>query len=140
MKHFCNKDFIGLNIRTGKDFIKAGSGKKGYFLTEIDWFIHALKITRGKMGNLPVIVVSDGGVKELAKILDEPATTFLKSGNAIEDLLVLSRSKVLLGSGNSSFSAWASFLGTMDTFSSNETPFINFKIKSEIASQVISTL
>ncbi len=137
---FNGKDFIGLNIRTGKDFVSAASGKKGYFLTEIDWFIHALKGTREKMGNLPAIIVSDGGPKELAKILKEPGTTLLNSSNAIEDLLVLSKSKVFLGSGNSSFSAWASFLGGMDTYSSAETPFAHFKINSGKPSQIISTI
>lgn len=132
--------FIGLNIRTGKDFVSAASGKKGYLLTEIGWFIKALKQTREKYGNLPAVIVSDGGRKELAQILDEPGTTLIDSRNAIEDLLVLSKSSVLLGSGNSSFSAWASFLGGMDTYSAPETSFEHFKIISDKASQIISTI
>ena len=140
VNNFKEGNFIGLNIRTGKDFVNAASGKKGYFLTEIDWFIHALKSTREKEGNLPAIIVSDGGKKELAEILNEPGTTLINSQNAIEDLLVLSKSKVLLGSGNSSFSAWASFLGGMNTYSAAETPFTHFKIASEKAGQIISTI
>jgi len=122
--------FIGLNIRTGKDFVQKSSGKHGYYLTEIDWFIHALAVTREKHGNLPAVIVSDGGEKELSAILQVPGTVLLNSRNAIEDLLVLSKSRVLLGSGNSSFSAWASFLGGMDTFSSKETSFSHFRINA----------
>lgn len=132
--------FIGLNIRTGKDFIKAGSSKQGYFLTEIDWFIEALRIIRKKKGNLPALIVSDGGNKELHSILQEPDTTLLKSHNAIEDLLTLTNSSVLLGSGNSSFSAWASFLGSMDTYSSPQTTFTHFNIGGNNHSQIIGTL
>lgn len=132
--------FIGLNIRTGKDFVRKDSGKHGYYLTEIDWFIHALAKTREKMGNLPAIIVSDGGEKELAAILQVPGTVLLNSRNAIEDLLVLSNCKVLLGSGNSSFSAWASFLGGMDTYSSQETSFAHFRINHGNDRQVVGTI
>ena len=134
------KPFIGLNIRTGKDFVRKDSGKHGYFLTEIDWFIQALAVTRQRLGNLPAIIVSDGGEKELSAILQVPGTVLLNSSNAIEDLLVLSKSKVLLGSGNSSFSAWASFLGGMDTFSSKETSFSHFNINAGNTSQVVGII
>lgn len=138
--NFKNKKYIGLNIRTGKDFVKFNSSKVGYCLTEIDWFINALALIREKEGNLPALIVSDGGYKELKKILKQPNTQLLKSTNAIEDLLVLANSKILLGSGNSTFSAWASFLGGMNTFSSIKTPFNHFKIASNKSSQIIGTL
>jgi hypothetical protein len=38
-----------------------------------------------------------------------------RPGCAASDLLVLSQTKVLLGSGGSSFSAWASFFGEIPT-------------------------
>ncbi|MBS1743300.1 MAG: alpha-1,2-fucosyltransferase [Bacteroidetes bacterium] len=137
---YSKKKFIGLNIRTGKDFVQRSSGKNGFYLTEMDWFISALRMIRENMGDLPAVIVSDGGKKELAAILQEPGTELVNSSNAIEDLLVLSNSTVLLGSGNSSFSAWASYLGAMDTYSSPETSFTHFGIRSEITAQVIGTL
>lgn len=140
VKKNTGSDFIGLNIRTGKDFIKEGSSKQGYFLTEIDWFIKALRIIRKKTGNLPALIVSDGGIKELHSILQEPGTRLLQSHNAVEDLLTLTASEVLLGSGNSSFSAWASFLGGMDTYSSPQTTFTHFNIGGSNQSQIIGTL
>ena len=72
VKNFDNKDFIGLNIRTGKDFIPASSGNKGYVLTGIDWFIRALKIIREKVGRLPATIVSDGGVKGTIRNIMNP--------------------------------------------------------------------
>ncbi len=139
-KSYHPQPFIGLNIRTGKDFVRKDSGKHGYYLTEIDWFIQALAVTRQRLGNLPAIIVSDGGEKELAAILQVPGTVLLNSRNAIEDLLVLSNCKVLLGSGNSSFSAWASFLGGMDTYSSQETSFAHFRINHGNDRQVVGTI
>lgn len=121
-----DKAFIGINIRTGKDFINKHSNKKGYLQTEMDWFVEALREIRKTHTDLPALVVSDGGNNELKKILEEPNTTLLDSSNAIEDLLVLSHSTILLGSGNSTFSAWASFLGGMETYSSESTPFNKF--------------
>ncbi|MCX6186517.1 MAG: alpha-1,2-fucosyltransferase [Bacteroidetes bacterium] len=140
IEKFRKNEFIGLNIRTGKDFIKKGSEKRGYYLTEIDWFVKALNISRELYGKLPALVISDGGEKELEKILKLPDVSLLHSSNAIEDLLVLTKSKVLLGSGNSSFSAWASFLGGMNTYSSVETPFDHFKIVGNSSKQIVNTL
>ena len=116
-------DFIGLNIRCGKDFVTKESGKRGYVQTELEWFCGALKDIRRKYGELPAVVVSDGGPRQLKMLLRERDVHLLHAKTAIADLLVLSKAKVLLGSGNSTFSAWASFLGEMDTFSSKDTPF-----------------
>ena len=140
LKKYEAKKYIGLNIRTGLDFVKINSQKNGYYLTDIEWFIMALKAVREKVGDLPAIVVSDGGVKELGKILAQPNIELLNSQNAIEDLLVLSNSDILLGSGNSTFSAWASFLGGMNTYSSSDTPFSHFKIAGINSEQIIGTL
>lgn len=118
-------DFIGLNIRCGKDFVARESGKRGYVQTELDWFCQNLKRVRQDYGNLPAVIVSDGGQRQLEPLLREPDVRLLNSPTAIADLLVLAKAKVLLGSGNSTFSAWASFLGEMDTFSSKETPFVH---------------
>jgi hypothetical protein len=77
-------------------------------------------------------VVSDGGPKQLQLVLAEPDVKLVKTSTAINDLKILLHAKILLGSGNSSFSAWAAFLGGMPTYSSAETPFDRFQIGDPI--------
>lgn len=137
---FENYEFIGLNIRAGNDFINADSNEPGYRKTALSWFVEALLQVREKYGNLPAIIVSDGGPKQLAEILSQPDIQLLDSETAIADLLVLTKAKVLLGSGNSTFSAWASFLGKMDTYSSAATPFNNYHINYNRPEQVVDIL
>jgi hypothetical protein len=60
---------------------------------------------------MPAFVVSDGRDEELADLLGEPHVRRAGIGSAIGDILLLSRARVIIGSGGSSFSAWASFLG-----------------------------
>jgi hypothetical protein len=130
--------FIAMNVRTGKDFISKSSGKLGYYLTELDWFEAALLKVRKNYGNLPALIVSDGGTRELRQLLALPDVKLVQSSSAIADLLTLAKAKVLLGSGNSSFSAWASFLGGMPSYSSKETPFDKFKLSD--GNQVVAIL
>jgi hypothetical protein len=140
-QRYDGRDFIALNVRTGKDFVSRSSGRSGYYLTEKDWFVGALTEARRRYGQLPAIVVSDGGRAQLQGILNEPNVELLQAPTAIADLLVLSKARVLLGSGNSSFSAWASYLGEMDTFSSKETPFSHFMLgDGRGGTQVVGTL
>lgn len=135
------RDFIALNVRTGKDFVSRSSGRHGYYLTEIEWFVNALAEARRRYGHLRAVIVSDGGRSQLAELLKEPDVELLEAPTAIADLLVLSKATVLLGSGNSTFSAWASYLGEMDTFSSAETPFLHFKLgDGRSGTQIVSTL
>lgn len=117
------RDYIALNVRCGNDFIPAGSLSLGYVKTGIEWFAAALKTVRMKYGNLPAVVVSDGGAKQLQQLLRLEDVRLLDAPSAIADLGVMMGARVLLGSGNSTFSAWASFLGEMDTYSSAATPF-----------------
>lgn len=136
-----NCNYIALNVRTGKDFVSQSSGRSGYYLTEKEWFVRALSEARRQYGYLPAVVVSDGGRDQLEEILKEPNVELLQSSTAIADLLVLSKARVLLGSGNSTFSAWASYLGEMDTYSSPETSFEHFKLgNGRGGTQVVGTL
>jgi hypothetical protein len=120
--------FIGVNIRMGNDFIEAESNEIGYKKTSIDWFVEMIKVVRIKHGNLPVYIVTDGSYRQLKKLMQLENVILTNFKTAIEDLLFLQSAKVLLGSGNSSFSAWASFLGNMPTYSSKETPFNKFDL------------
>jgi len=113
---------IGINVRLAKDF-PAATPKDllcptGPVRTPIAWFVQALKAVRSEAG-FPVkaYVVSDGSESDLQELLALGNIAFLRPGCAISDLLVLSKSRILLASGGSSFSAWASFLGRMPTIS-----------------------
>lgn len=140
IESFTKEEFIGANIRMGNDFIESNSIKNGYRKTSLDWFKNSIEKIRLSYGNLPVFVISDGGPKQLSALKSIPNLKIMNNKSAIEDLLILSKSKVLLGSGNSSFSAWASFLGGMDTFSSPQTPFDHFHINYNNPNQIVSTI
>lgn len=116
-------DFIGMNVRCGNDFVTNETPLSSYVKTDLEWYRSALRKVRAEKGDVPALIVSDGGVRQLRGLLSEPNVRMLDSSTAIADLLVLSHAKVLLGCGNSTFSAWASFLGEMDTYSSPRTPF-----------------
>jgi len=107
---------IGINIRRGKDFRDAQSPQdfiyKGALRTPLNWFAESVMAIRSIVGDdVPAVVVSDGTPQDLQEVLTLKNIVFHRPGCAISDLLALSRTRFLLGSGGSSFSAWAAFLG-----------------------------
>lgn len=113
---------IGINIRLGNDFKTAKTFDDHYkseaIKTPVAWFVETLKIIRKSIGyDAAAYIVTDGSESDIKEILALPNTYFVRPGCAISDLLILSKAKVLLRSGGSSFSAWASFLGQMPTIS-----------------------
>jgi hypothetical protein len=89
-------------------------GDFGAMGTPLDWFVSTLQAVRRAAGrDVPAAVLSDGRPDELAALLAEPAVTMSDNGSALGDLLALSRARVLIGSGGSSFSLWAAYLGQM---------------------------
>jgi hypothetical protein len=77
---------------------------------------------------VPAVVVSDGSPAALGDLLSIDGVTLLRPGCAISDLLVLSRARVLLASGSSSFSAWGAFLGQMPVASHPGQPMSDWRI------------
>jgi hypothetical protein len=116
-----NRNFtIGINIRRGKDFRDPASEDEyltTYQLrTPLRWFITALRYIRSTLGyDARALVVSDGSPEDLSEILKEGNIRLLRPGCASSDLYALSYSKVLIGSGGSTFSAWASFFAQCPT-------------------------
>lgn len=109
---------IAMNVRRAKDFPDVASASGGPRRTPLDWFARTLALVRRAAGrDAEALVVSDGTPADLAPLLSLGNVRLVRPGCAISDLLVLSRAKVLLASGGSSFSAWASFLGGMPTVS-----------------------
>jgi hypothetical protein len=110
---------IAIHIRRG-DFATPQSPEelrtRGSVRTPLTWFVETLTAVRRAVADqVPAYVVSDGTRDELAGILQLKNVDLVRTGSAIGDLLLLARAKVLIGSGGSSFSAWASFLGQMPT-------------------------
>jgi hypothetical protein len=113
---------IGVNVRCGNDFREARTDadytNSGAVKTPVPWFVTALKALRDMAGSpVPAVVVSDGTRDQLRDLLALPHVHFARPGCAISDLLTLAHAKVLIGSGGSSFSAWASFLSGATTIS-----------------------
>jgi hypothetical protein len=113
---------IALHVRRGPDFPEVTPDDlvrpKGPVRTPLAWFRRTLEVIRGHIGHpARALVVSDGPEKDLRELLAVENTLLVRPGCVISDLLVLTRARVLVGSGGSSFSAWGSFLGRMPTLS-----------------------
>jgi hypothetical protein len=79
-----------------------------------EWFLGAIRSVRGALGeDAPVAIFSDGTDAQLAPFLDLPNTRRAPAASAVVDLIRLSRARVLITTGTSSFSAWAAYLGGM---------------------------
>jgi hypothetical protein len=123
---------IGLCVRCGNDFPdpvmvdgRIGKGQK----TPISWFVKSLLAIREKVGtSCKAVVVSDGTPDQLRELLSLENVSFVRPASAVSDLLVLSRSRVLIGSGSSMFVAWGSFLGQMPCISHPGQPFSEWSI------------
>jgi len=110
---------IAVHIRMG-DFQEAPSeellrnGSWNYRLP-LKWYVSIINKLREETGkNLEVHIFSDGADDELLPILKLGNTKRVFLNSAINDMLALGKSKVLIASG-STFSMWGSFLGENST-------------------------
>jgi Glycosyl transferase family 11 len=105
---------IGVHIRMG-DFRKLLSGedfsKLGTVRTPSDYFIEVIGQLRAVCGSKTrVSVFSDGHKKELDKVLQLPNTHLVEGNSDLADMLLLSRSKIIVTSAGSTFGYWSGFL------------------------------
>ena len=105
---------IGVHIRMG-DFRKLHQGedfsKVGAVRTPEDYFIDVISQLRAMHGScLPVSVFTDGYPHELEKLLRLEKVTLVQGNTDIVDMLLLSRSKIVVTSAGSTFSYWSGFL------------------------------
>ncbi|MBZ5857999.1 alpha-1,2-fucosyltransferase [Flavihumibacter profundi] len=105
---------IGVHIRMG-DFRSVKSDQEfntsGAVRTPIKYFIDSIQSIRSFIGHdLPVTVFSDGHEKELNDLLALSKVSLAAGKRDIVDLLLLSRSKIIITSAGSTFSYWAGFL------------------------------
>ncbi len=135
---------IGINIRLGKDFsapplLHSGAGDEGAYgwigwlqQTPVSWFVETLQLIRQQAGwPVPAVVVSDGSAVQLEALLALPAVHWLAPSNAVVDLWTLSRTQLLLGSGSSTFSAWAAFLGQQPAFTAPGHPLSQLSLQPQ---------
>jgi len=135
---------IGIHVRRG-DFRVICSEQQlkseGAVQTPIDWYIKVLKGIRMKVGhNVPAFVVSDGTDVELQQLLEVRGVQWISSGTALGDLLLLSRSKVLIGSGGSTFSGWGAFLGNLPIVTCEGQSLSWYGLESEATGGMLSTV
>ena len=106
---------IGVHIRLG-DFRKLAAGetyRSGHVRPPLSLFIDLINRIRTINGNdLPVGVFSDGYRGELAEILLLKNTVLSEHNSDLADLLLLSKSAVIIPTHGSTFSAWACFLSS----------------------------
>ena len=113
---------IGVHVRRG-DFVAVSEtelaswhGPVGALRTPMSWFVKSVSLVREILGHAaPAFVVSDGDLDELRPLLRLGGVTLLRGGSPISDMIALSNARILIGSMQSSFTAWASFLGQMTT-------------------------
>jgi hypothetical protein len=105
---------IAANVRMG-DFKKLKSNenfaKVGHVRTPLTYFRELIENIRKLHGaSLPVEIITDGKARELGELLELPNVSMAPSRSKIADILMMSRSKILLCSAGSTFSYWAGFL------------------------------
>jgi len=108
------KPLIGVHIRMG-DFRKLQQGEDfsrvGHVRTPEHYFIDIVKSIRKSSGeNLPVSLFTDGYRYEFEEIFSLDNVTMIEGNTDIVDLLLFSRSSILIAASGSTFSYWAGFL------------------------------
>jgi hypothetical protein len=104
---------MGVHIRMG-DFRKLKEGEAfrgGHVRTPLQYFtdiVSGLRKLAGK--DLPVTLFSDGYPDELKEVTGLPQVNMQGGSPDIVDLLLLSRSRVIVATTGSTFSYWAAFL------------------------------
>jgi hypothetical protein len=124
---------IGIHVRRS-DFRQATQATdfitQGAIRTPLSWFVDALRLVRKGLGyKARAFVMTDGRPEELRDLFAEPEVEIVRPNSPLSDMLLLARSQVLIGSGGSSFSAWASFLGQMPTVSHPGQSLLWFKAR-----------
>lgn len=85
--------------------------------TPIDWFAKTIAKVRkfNQYDHIPFLIFTDGSAAQVASLLEHKNVMLAPKAVSIVDLFRLSRASLLLASGYSTFSMWASFLGGMPT-------------------------
>lgn len=121
IKYF-DENSISMHIRRS-DF-QENSGELSR--TSDDWFIKVINFLNSTIKK-NIYIFSDATDLELSSILKCPNTKRVDYKSSILDMLAMSKSKLFVGSKNSTFSHWVSFLGSMPTIWPNNCHINNKK-------------
>jgi hypothetical protein len=106
----CKDRFIGVHVRRG-DF---------QYINQIiptEWYANTCMEIRKHFGlKLKIKIFTDAHRSELGPLLELPNSEVVEGNAAIHDLLMLAKSRIIIGTSLSTFSLWASFLGKCLTF------------------------
>lgn len=117
------KKYLSVNYRSGNDFVSSRL-ESSQAKTSIKWYVESIEKIFSIYGSMPIVLVTDGKANDIAPLFKHFGELHVANNKrAIEDLYAVMGSSVILGAGNSSFSAWASFLSGVPTYSSASTPF-----------------
>ena len=108
----CDSPVIGVHIRCS-DFIidNKNLGKKANVRTPIRYFVEIINKIRDSVNkNFPVTIFTDGNHSDMLIIKNLSNTEFSNSNSDLEDMIRLSKSKIIITSCNSTFSYWAAFI------------------------------
>lgn len=113
----CTTPFIGVHVRR-TDF------SFGKYWFEDDWYVRAIGKALemcGKQGDeIEIRIFSDSSAEGLKGILKAyHRARLMPPASSLHDLLMLSHSKILVGTNHSTFSMWAVFLGQMPSIWGN---------------------
>jgi hypothetical protein len=105
---------VGVHVRMG-DFYKLHSGqdfsKVGGTRTPEQYFVDMIEGVRRMHGScLPVSIFTDGFAHEFEKLFKLENVQMVEGNNDIEDMIQLSKSRVIIASAASTFGYWSGFL------------------------------
>lgn len=112
--------FVAMHVRRG-DITRQGFNSQQLDnspqYTPLAWFVEMARAIRRveNLGGFPIVVFSDGDGDELAELLGVEGVELQGRRPAVTDLWEMSSARLLVASGFSTFSMWASYLGCMPT-------------------------
>jgi len=104
---------VGVHIRMGdfRTLLPGEEYRSGHVRTPQQFFVTTIKNIRKINGkSLPVTLFTDGYKEEVKEMLELENVKIAEKNPPVVDLLLLSKSKIILPTHGSTFSAWAGFL------------------------------
>lgn len=95
-------DAVAIHVRLGDNPEK--------WRTDLGWYVNVVKRIKEIDDRVRFLLFSDGTDEELSPLLALPKINRVFYGNALADMIAMSRCRLLLGA-DSTFSGWAAFLG-----------------------------
>lgn len=100
----CMKKSVAVHVRLG-DFSEG-------IRTPLHWYKKVLLQVQARLNReIDVQIFSDGADEDLRELLDVPGAHRVFYGNALADIVAISRCGILIAGSHSTFAAWGAFLG-----------------------------